>query len=102
MRPGIREYKKSSFLLLLVLVICLLVRYRLYNSLIPSIVYEVVNPRQLQGIFNLLFYLGLIIQTILIISIVISYKKMKIQDYIIVGLSLLFLIPFVFLILNIG
>ena len=95
-----KDMKRKSFSLLLILIICLLVRYKLYNNLIPSVVYGIVNPRQLQGIFNLVFYLGLVAQVILIISIVVNYKKMKIQDFIIVGLSFLFLISFIILVLT--
>lgn len=93
--------KKRSFLLLIILIICLLVRYGLYNNLIPSFVYDVVNPRQVQGIFNIVFYLGIIFQAVIIISIAVNYKKMKIQDFIIAGLSLIFLISFIVLVLTI-
>jgi len=93
--------KMKSFFLSLTLVICLLVRYNLYSKLIPSLIYEVINPRQLQGLFNLGFYLGLIIQVVLIVSIAVNHKKMKIQDFIVVLLSLLFLLSFVFFVLTI-
>jgi hypothetical protein len=93
--------KKKSFFLLLILIICLLVRYRLYNNLIPNFVFNVVNPRQLQGIFNIIFYLGIVFQTILVISIIADYKKMKIRDFIIAGFSLLFLISFIILMFTI-
>lgn len=93
--------RKRSFFLLLILIVCLLVRYRLYTNLIPNFVYDVVNPRQIQGIFNIVFYLGIIFQAIIIISIVVNYKKMKIQDFIIAGLSLIFLISFIVLVLTI-
>ncbi|PWW26670.1 hypothetical protein DEU40_10813 [Chryseobacterium sp. AG844] len=93
--------KMKSFFLSLALVICLLVRYNLYSKLIPSSIYEVINPRQLQGLFNLGYYLGLIIQVVLIVSIAVNYKKMKIQDFIVVLLSLLFLLSFVFFVLTI-
>lgn len=93
--------KKRSFFLLLILIICLLVRYKLYSSLIPNFVYDIVNPRQLQGIFNIVFYLGIILQTILVISILANYKKMKIQDFIIAGISLIFLVSFIILIFTI-
>jgi hypothetical protein len=95
------KMKKRSFFLLLILIVCLLVRYRVYSSLIPNFVYDVVNPRQLQGIFNVVFYLGIIFQAILVISIVVNYKKMKIQDFIIAGLSLLFLVHFIIFIFTI-
>ncbi len=93
--------RKRSFFLLLVLILCLFVRYNLYSKLIPSSVYEVVNPRQLEGLFNLGFYLGLIVQVVLIISITVNYKKMKIQDFIVAGLSLIFLLSFIVLMLTI-
>lgn len=93
--------KKRSFFLLLILIVCLLVRYRLYVNLIPNFVYDVVNPRQIQGIFNIVFYLGIIFQAVMIISIAVNYKKMKIQDFIIAGLSLIFLIFFIVLVLTI-
>lgn len=93
--------KKRSFFLLLILIVCLLVRYRLYANLIPNFVYDVVNPRQIQGIFNIVFYLGIIFQAVIIISIAVNYKKMKIQDFIIAGLSLIFLISFIVLVLTI-
>jgi len=93
--------RKRSFFLLLVLILCLLVRYNLYSKLIPSSIYEVINPRQLQGLFNLGFYIGLIIQVVLIISIAINYKKMKIQDFIVAGMSFIFLLSFIFLMLTI-
>ncbi len=93
--------KMKNFFLSLTLVICLLVRYNLYSKLIPSSIYEVINPRQLQGLFNLGYYLGLIIQVVLIVSIAVNHKKMKIQDFIIVLLSILFLLSFVFFVLTI-
>lgn len=93
--------RKRSFFLLLVLMLCLLVRYDLYIKLIPSSVYEVVNPRQLEGLLNLGFYLGLIVQVVLIISITVNYKKMKIQDFIVAGLSFIFILSFIVLMLTI-
>ena len=93
--------KRKSFFLLLILIVCLIIKYRLYNDLIPNFVYKIINPRQVEGILNITFYLGIIIQIVLIVLLTINYKKMKIQDYIIGILSLIFLISFIILMLSI-
>ncbi|OCA79539.1 hypothetical protein BBH99_18525 [Chryseobacterium contaminans] len=93
--------KKKSIFLLINLIISVLVRYNLYSSQIPNFVYNIINPRQLQGISNIVFYLSIVLQIILVISIVINYKKMKIYEFIIVGLSVIFLISFFTLIFTI-
>lgn len=93
--------KRKSFFLLLILIVCLIIKYRLYNDLIPKFVYKIINPRQVEGILNITFYLGIIIQIVLIVLLTINYKKMKIQDYIIGILSLIFLISFIILMLSI-
>lgn len=93
--------KRKSAFLLINLILCILIRYNLYSNQIPNFVYNIINPRQLQGISNIIFYLSIVLQIILIISIVINYKKMKIHDFIIGGLSVIFLISFFTLIFTI-
>lgn len=93
--------KRKSAFLLINLIICTLIRYNLYSNQIPNFVYNIINPRQLQGISNIVFYLSIVLQIILVISTVINYKKMKIHDFIIVGLSVIFLISFFTLIFTI-
>ncbi len=91
--------KKSLFLLITVL-ICLIIKNKLYSRLLPSFIFEVINPRQLQGILVLIFYLGILFQIILLILMIIKYKKMKTLDYILASSSLIFLIDFITYLIN--
>ena len=94
-------YEKKEFIIINNFNTCLLIRYNLYDNLIPNFIYDIINPRQIQGVLNIIFYLGVVFQAILIVLLVIDYKKIKIQDLIIIILSLLFLIYFIVLMLTV-
>ncbi len=65
------------------------------SDLISIFIYDFINPRQLQGVFNLIFYLGIMIQIIIIVLICINYKKIKTPDFIIALFSLIFIISLI-------
>lgn len=89
------QIKKISHFLLVILIVSLLIKYKLYSDLISIFIYDFTNPRQLQGVFNLIFYLGIIIQIIIIVLIGINYKKIKTPDFIIALFSLIFIISLI-------
>lgn len=76
----IPKIKKRSVFLIILPIICLLIKFKIYKYIIPDAIYDFTNPRQLEGIMLILFYLSVPIQIIVTISLLINLKKISKTD----------------------
>lgn len=84
--------KFRSILLIIVTIVSSFSRFKLYKTIVPNKLYNYINPRQFEGIMNLVFYLCTLIQITLIIVLLIDFKRNNKQDFIIIAFTFLLLL----------